>query len=377
MLGALSACELLDQCKERRMPYKSTGLKDDLTRLKHAIIPIITNEWFLNAVFQTFFVLGITGIAGVGVIFAIPYLYSGYSETVALYVQAFGCFLALQMILNWLCIKLVDIAYNPFRDGTIPDGISMGQNISRIYPVTTDENENNGLNSHGRKSATVVDMSTENGGSLMYVASQMPISDEEGPARTAYPYFSWTPCLRCNRPRPPRCHHCPMCNTCVLKRDHHCYFAGACVGYRNLRHFSVFLFWASVATIFAVFHMLPYYYYDVLPNTSYFDLIFPLAFARAMFGFIDWKFPFLIVLGWMLLILLRWATFFFSSVMELIKSGKTTFEKDNKMELTDTRDLLGKLRSVYGNYWLLNYLVPLHVWFDPIDNPIRWPYIRS
>ncbi|XP_045177396.2 uncharacterized protein LOC123537627 [Mercenaria mercenaria] len=358
------------------MPYESKGFKDDMRRLKRAVIAIVSDVWFLNRVSQCCFVVGLSGIGGVGVIFAIPYLYTDYSENVVFYVRAFGCFLALQMIVNWLCIKFVGTSYNPFRDGVIPDGISMGENISRVRYA--DENQNNGLtNSRGRKDATTVNLGTGSTGSLMYVASELPKSAEEGPKRTAYPYFSWTPCLRCNRPRPPRCHHCPMCNTCVLKRDHHCFIAGACVGYRNLRHFTVFLFWASVATTFATLHALPYYYYDVLPYTSYFDFIFPIAITRAMFGYIDVKFALFIVLGWILLGFLFWSISFLQVVVNLIKAGKTTFEKEYKMELTDTRGFLGKIRAVYGNYWILNFIVPLHNVFEPIDDPVRWPYIKA
>jgi len=36
----------------------------------------------------------------------------------------------------------------------------------------------------------------------------------------------WPYCERCLCHRPPRTHHCPVCDVCVLKRDHHCWFAG-------------------------------------------------------------------------------------------------------------------------------------------------------
>ena len=356
------------------MSNESKGIKDDLRRLKRAVLLIVSDVWFLNTVSQSCFVIGLGGVGGIGVIFAIPYLYENYSDNVIFYVRLFGCFLAMQMIVNWLCIKFVDTSYNPYRDGTIPDGVSMGVNISRLG--CADENQNSGiLNNHGRKDATAIDMG--NNGSLMYVASEMPKSPEQGPKRTAYPYFSWTPCLRCNRPRPPRCHHCPMCNTCVLKRDHHCFVSGACIGYRNMRHFTVFLFWAAVATTFATVHACPYYYYDVLPYTSYFDFIFPIAVTRAMFGYIDMKHAVFIVLGWILLAFLLWAISFLQVVADLIKSGKTTFETEYKMELYDSRGIFGKLRAVFGNYWILNFIIPLHFVFEPVDDPVKWPYIKA
>ncbi|XP_053384881.1 palmitoyltransferase ZDHHC21-like isoform X2 [Mercenaria mercenaria] len=332
-----------------------------------------TDVLFLDRFSQSCFLFGLVGIATFGILFAIPYMYNDFSEKVVLFARAFGVFLAFQMLINWFCMKFVDNGYNPDRDGTMPDGIQMGQNISRIPVADSKQTSRN----NRRSQSDLNTLNKRNVGSVMYVASELPKTAEEQPKRTTYPYFSWTPCLRCNRPRPPRCHHCPQCNVCVLKRDHHCHFAGACIGYKNLRHFSVFLFWASVATVFSTLHAVPYYYYHVIQNTSFFDLIFPVAIARSALGYISWKNAFFIVLSWILVTFLYWATSFLQIVVDLIRLGKTTFERDHKMELTDKRCLSDKLRSVYGNYWILNFIIPLHFVFEPIDDPLNWPYIKA
>ena len=46
---------------------------------------------------------------------------------------------------------------------------------------------------------------------------------------------SWRYCEKCGDICPPRSHHCPLCDVCVLRRDHHCWFAGCCVGISNHR----------------------------------------------------------------------------------------------------------------------------------------------
>ncbi|KAJ3673902.1 hypothetical protein LUZ60_005894 [Juncus effusus] len=51
-------------------------------------------------------------------------------------------------------------------------------------------------------------------------------------------------CIYCERPKPPRAHHCRSCRMCVMDMDHHCPFIGNCVGSAN--HLSFVLFLISV-----------------------------------------------------------------------------------------------------------------------------------
>ncbi|XP_045173592.2 palmitoyltransferase ZDHHC20-B-like [Mercenaria mercenaria] len=340
------------------------------------LTPLVTNFDLRigDYITQCCFVFGLTGIASVGIIFAIPYLYSNYSDNVKLCLRIFGFFVVFQLIVNWLCMKFVDTSYQPSRDGIMPDGISIGQNICR----SSDSNHNDINNMRSRKDATSLNMTVdETEGSLMYFATKIPKTHDEPPERSPYPYFSWVPCIRCNRPRPPRCHHCPICDKCVLKRDHHCYFSGVCIGARNLRHFTVFVFWALMGALFASFHALPFYYYDIIPYTSYFDLFFPIAITRAIFGYIDRIFACYIVLGWLLLLFLLTANTYLKIVVALINTGKTSFEMDFDINIKDTRSQEDKLKAVFGPHWKLNFLFPLHLIFESVDDAVRWPTIKA
>lgn len=356
--------------------YYSADIRQLLERLKVKCIGVVSDIWFLNRISQFCFIFGLGGLATFGIVLAIPCLYINFDENVTFYAQVFSGFLSLQMFVNWLCMRLVDSGYSPVRDGAMPDGILLGQNISRIPEVDGHENGLLAKNEY-RKDAKTTTLNTRKVGSLMYVASEMPKTANEQPKRTTYPYFSWTPCILCRRPRPPRCHHCVMCDKCVMKRDHHCFVAGACIGYRNLRHFAVFLFWASVGTIFGTLHALPYYYYHVVQHTRYLDLLFPIAVIRALLGYIYWQCAVFMVLVWLLIAYLLWATSFLQIVINLITTGKTSFEIDFKMEITDKRSLGDKLRSVFGHYWILNFIIPLHLVFEPIDDPVKWPFIKA
>ena len=342
--------------------------------IKKKAMRILNNLVLMNRLVQLCYLFGLSGIAGWGIVVAIPYLYVDYDESVSWYLRGFGYFMAFQLMANWLCMRFVSSSYNPFLHGTMPNEVVIGQNVCRLREKGQTNHENGHKNNRSRKDASVISI---NNGSVMYVATELPKTEDSPPTRTAFPYFSWTPCLLCNRPRPPRCHHCPICNKCVLKRDHHCFITGVCVGYNNLRHFIVFLFWAFIGTLFALIHALVYAYYDVFPHASYADLIFPLAIARAALGYIEVKFAVLIVLGWICLAYFIWSLAFLEKLKVLVQEGRTSFELDFKMDVRDTRNLNGKIRAVFGDYWLLNFIIPLHFVFEPEDNPTIWPHIRA
>ena len=59
-------------------------------------------------------------------------------------------------------------------------------------------------------------------------------------------------CHRCQRPRPPRAHHCRRCGTCVLRMDHHCPWVGQCVGAQNYRFYMNTVFWTVPYTTFVM-----------------------------------------------------------------------------------------------------------------------------
>jgi len=82
-------------------------------------------------------------------------------------------------------------------------------------------------------------------------------------------------CKKCNKPKPPRTHHCSICKKCVLKMDHHCPWLNNCVGLRNYRYFICFLLWLSIATFYILCILAPLvfkpgsiFWYDFTSNSS-------------------------------------------------------------------------------------------------------------
>lgn len=240
------------------------------------------------------------------------------------------------------------------------------RSIADLISVTTDSNLNSNQQQHS--------ITTED------IISPKPVITTNGKVVTkTYPYWSWVPCYDCNRTRPPRCHHCPVCRTCVLKRDHHCFFAGACIGYRNHRFFYVFLIWAWLSCIYATLHGFPYIAWYLWQDMSYFDVFFPITIMRFILGYQSFL-PALTVTTLTLLLYFDVITITFIYAHTcLIAWGLTSFEKaylKSSLELKDTRSLQQKIQAVFGSYWALSIIIPTHFFFEPEENPIDWPYVQ-
>jgi len=334
--------------------------------LVRQILSVVNSLQFINYFGQTLFLTGIISIAAFGINTALPHFYVDTTLTV---LTTFGYFCCVQIMINWLCLKFVSSKYIPFKHGGMPQNIQIGQKVCASICYDTPYGYDSGIqngNHVNRKDATTV-----------YVATGISDENRNEPKRTAFPYFSWTPCLQCNRPRPPRCHHCPLCDQCVLKRDHHCFIVGACVGYRNQRHFVVFLFWCAVGTIYALIMEVPYAHEMIGSHVSLMDALFPIALVRAILGYISWYSAGLIVLCTLDFGFVLWSSVFLVAHFYTILQGKTAFEDEHKLNVVDTRNASQKIASVFGPLWLLNFLFPLHFIYDPIEDPIKWFYIRS
>ncbi|XP_060570882.1 uncharacterized protein LOC132729125 [Ruditapes philippinarum] len=331
-------------------------------RILQGFVHVATDPGILNRIAPVSYIFALVGIAGWGVFRAIPYLYSDYDPWVTTAVQCLGCFLATELFINWLFLTFVDSTYDPAIYGAPPVLFDRGM---PIY----DGRENCSVNfSRQRKDV----MSLQENECKPEYGTNARANTLEGIDKSVMPYFTWSQCITCNRPNPPRAHHCILCKKCILKRDHHCYVAATCVGYRNLRYFSTFLFYAVLATFFASVHAIPYGFSIVVPKVQYYDLFYPVTIVRGLLGFVHYRDAFLIILGWMLLVYLIFSTFSLFQAYKWITTGNTSFEIVNKIDIYDSRDLSGKVRAVYGRYWLLNFLFPAHFLFEPQDDPIRW-----
>lgn len=99
---------------------------------------------------------------------------------------------------------------------------------------------------------------------------------------SSLPDITWQQCVDCVQYTPPRSHHCPLCNVCILKRDHHCFFTGCCIGFYNQRYFIVFCFYVGIGSMYCSY-CLVLYATNVL-DLSLTDFLIPWTFIRYVYG---------------------------------------------------------------------------------------------
>lgn len=165
----------------------------------------------------------------------------------------------------------------------------------------------------------------------------------------------WYYCHNCRLNAPPRAHHCPICDVCVLKRDHHCIFTGNCVGYSSHRHFICMAFYLWLGCFYTVLFDFEYFS-NVIGGFGFSTLvkmIFP--FAAYLLGYCNaHQLAILIVTG-----ICFMAMFLFTCLMSFqiffISRGQTQFEC--KKKVTDYgRTFKENWVEVLGKRWYLPVL---------------------
>lgn len=292
----------------------------------------------LNTFSAPVYFLTISGGWYYGVWLVLPWYYKGFSQSFLFFHQVLGTIICSEMMMNWICIRFVDSSYLDRKTK------------QEEYTELLESAVRNQTNNNGKSKGIVLQCK----------------------------YWSWAPCLVCKQMRPPRCHHCPLCEKCVLKRDHHCYFAGRCVGFYNQRHFVVFCFWAIVACLYGGLHSFTYMTHEMWPHIRLLDLLFPVAIIRAIFGYINLQIAILVFVGNMIAYFAYQSSMFLLDMTSLISRGITQFEEANihgkKMIVADKRSTEEKIASVFGKYWILNFVIPLHFVLPPVEDPFSWPH---
>ncbi|GFR65932.1 palmitoyltransferase [Elysia marginata] len=289
-------------------------------------------------------------------------------------------------MVNWILLWQVDSTYDPAVHGTEPISTQLRASLreNQCNDWSNGTTETNNLTYKGGTSqppfseskdpAPSSPVSTTDGETYqVYVATAITA---DGVERRAVPYWSWVQCLVCQKPRPPRCHHCALCKRCVLKRDHHCFFGRNCVGFSNQRFFIFFLAWSAVLTGWGTYLLPPYVFRHILTQYSYWDFVWPVNVVRTILGYFPPLYLHLAGVSLGTMILLVFSTFMLFAHLNLVLRGVTSFEFDAKVKVADTRPWAGRLRAVLGANWGFSLLLPGYTWSAPLEDPVYWPYLK-
>jgi len=167
------------------------------------------------------------------------------------------------------------------------------------------------------------------------------------------PPRGWDFCHECHHHRPPRSHHCPVCDVCILKRNHHCFFTGACIGLGNQRNFIQFLTWTSIAIVWALWNVCPllaiYYFPLELSLKAIIGYFVPPFFIfLPLLGYCTWTGVFFIYLVTFLVIALLVSGSLLLTQTRLILLNQTEHEHSNKITTYAKRGCVFNLRLIFG-----------------------------
>jgi palmitoyltransferase len=159
--------------------------------------------------------------------------------------------------------------------------------------------------------------------------------------------------VECHHHRPPRCHHCPVCDICILKRNHHCFFTGACIGLGNQKNFILFLLWDILGIIYALYQITPLLskYYIPLDGSlksiiGYFMPPFYVFFP--VLGYSTWLGTFLMFLEIFLLCGCLIAGSLLINQIKLIVLNMTDYESAHEIKTYSKRGAVFNLRLIFG-----------------------------
>ncbi|OWF43125.1 palmitoyltransferase ERF2-like [Mizuhopecten yessoensis] len=280
--------------------------------------------------------------------YIIPCLFEDYDDWTRYYLKVFVTYLAIQGVVNYLCTVFYDTSISPSKDRPDLPGLTDWWNNPPDHFVSL-HNQN---------------------GSVVLMES--PDADESG--------FETKYCEICKIYQPPRTHHCKLCDACILKRDHHCYMVGNCIGFKNQRYFVVLTFYAMIIGLIGGYFQYKYlqiFYYPV--SYAWTDFIPPVALYRWLFGRVD-----AMTLHICVMIIHVYLEFlfgfigfiYFNSQMTIISKGKTMHELAKFIPIRNVNNINRNFRSVFGDFWALNFFFPMQALFRQRDDGKTWEGIK-
>lgn len=322
-------------------------------RIQPLIIGIVSPVWFL---------LTILGLNGMATDHILDSIYGKYS-VMSWITKFLAWFMSFEMLMNWVCLCTVKSTFIN----------SPENNQKRLdYEKTNPHLSSTGVDYDTLKVTSVKELQTNNWSVITH-------HTEKETKKLAYPYWGWKPCVVCSCYKPPRCHHCPLCDVCVLKRDHHCFFAMQCVGLRNQRFFLVFNFWAVLLVLFAIPQLFYYFFTSVWSTVRWSELFLPWTAFSYLLGWSK-KYTLAIIFQmWSLSFFILLSASFLHEQISCIEAGLTSYELENPAHVTikECKSRRERYACVFGRrFTWLNFIIPMHFISEPTDDGIVWTSVK-
>jgi len=277
--------------------------------------------------------------------YILPSLYQDRDPLFQIYMHGFLTFLVVNTFVNYVCCSKVAPGSPKSKEGQ-----NVRHENSGILPttITTQNRDLSGCYKGDTNEFIVV----------------LDLSDKKD--------HTWSLCEKCESDKPPRAHHCILCKTCILKRDHHCYLVGNCIGFYNQRYFVVLTFYALFGGLFCFYHTYTYNAAEVFHVLSYADYFFPATIFRWILGYLSLFHCVVTVQMTLNILFIVFGLVYFPAQIIVICQGKTLQECKKLVRMQCTLPIQERFRSVFGDYWLLNFLCPMTFVLKQKENGTSW-----
>ncbi|KAH3881447.1 hypothetical protein DPMN_005373 [Dreissena polymorpha] len=184
----------------------------------------------------------------------------------------------------------------------------------------------------------------------------------------------WSYCEECETDVPPRAFHCLYCKGCVLKRDHHCHVLGTCIGFWNQRFFVVGSTYTVVTGIFGAHLCLSFL--RASESVTFVGCLLPMTLVNWLLG----SKPFLIFITTIHMYINALFTLlgigFLATQVRVITQGLTLYEYKKRVPVKCSTSISENLRSVFGDYWALNFVFPFGFFVQQKGDGLTWDGVK-
>ena len=287
--------------------------------------------------------------------YILPTLYQGREPVFQIFMHCFVTFLVFNTFVNYVFCTLVapgSPSLKVGQDGRQENGGLLPRTVTPILGNNETEINKQGGDFSGSNKSDANEFIVLN------------MSDKKD--------HTWSFCEKCETDKPPRAHHCPLCKTCILKRDHHCYLVGNCVGFYNQRYFVVLNFYALFGGLVSLYLTYVHNSAEVFHVLSYADYFFPATIFRWMFGYLSLFQCVVTVHVSLSIVFIVFGLIYFLSQIFIICKGKTYQEYKKVVKMQCSLSMQERFRSVFGDYWLLNFFFPMTFVFKQKGNGTSW-----